>query len=516
MRGIDRQGVESQRFLLERGKAMLKSTKATLISAIGLSLLLAAILTVSSLWATPVHAAWSCRLGYHLQNLFDKCGTVDNDLLAIIQTLSPTVVRFPAGAGANYYRYEPTRNRLYRPDTRQLIYLPEVVRTLTALNADVIFVANIYSSLNTAEVTDLMGYLLHNGVKIVGVELGNELYSNSYTQMNGDVEIYIAAAKSYATAIKALWPTMKIAVPAAPIGVLRKTAQNSLSPPYEKYIQWMKRLALEDWYDAYAPHLYMGFVACGTTEIGFDCLITQINDYSDNVLMNLFHEYEYLYGASREIWITEWNLYNAGDAGNTIAQAIYVPRFVLSMNALNEAEFGGRIKYLIFHQLANCSKEGGTREVNSIAHRLPGEEAVDVGTDYIKLTPYYSFLFLGQLSGAETAWDDSLTDMQLTEGTGLKYHTFKDGYHVYLYIINDSPIDYTVKSLAISGTTIGRTHLARYQRLYGEGLGDSRGYVVSLKSFANSLATYTETAFSPIENYIIPHYSVGLVTIDLP
>jgi hypothetical protein len=244
--------------------------------------------------------------------------------------------------------------------------------------------------------------------------------------------------------------------------------------------------------------------------------MTQINDYSDNVLINLLHEYEYLYGASKEIWITEWDLYSAGDAGNTIAQAIYVPRFVLTMNRLNEKEFGGRIKYLIFHQLANCSEGGGTRQENSIAHRLPGEEAVDVGTDYIKLTPYYSFLFLAQLCGGETVWDDSLTDMQLNEGTGLKYHTFKDGYHIYLYIINDSPTDYTVKSLAISGTTIGRTHQARYQRLYGEGLDYSRGYVMSLKSFANSLATYTETASSPIENYIIPHYSVGLMTIDLP
>ncbi len=129
-------------------------------------------------------------------------------------------------------------------------------------------------------------------------ELGNELYMAAYRDVFPTVADYVSAAKAHANAVRAADPTARVAVPAAPY--------RFPGPEHPADQAWNQALATETFYDAVAMHLYVGVPDPSTPP-------TDARDYLlwaaapggaiDHRIDALVADY----GASRPIWLTEWN-----------------------------------------------------------------------------------------------------------------------------------------------------------------------------------------------------------------
>ena len=444
--------------------------------------------------------AWtSCRM------------SISDDFLALTADLNLGLLRFPGG-GANYLVYQAAQNRLYDVRDGSTIDLGEVVRVLTQLDTSVLLTANPWTG-TKEEAVSLLTYLIDQGVKVVGVELGNEAYST--TLWGSDPAAYVSVATQFAAAIRAVHPTMPLAAVAAPYTATRKTPHNMVTPVWPPFRAFNRTVGAAGFYDAVVLHTYPGVNSCDslpTIEDRIQCVNESFRNYYDQdfpLLLSLIQSY---HGPGTDIWITEWNMNEGQDYCNTMAHAFHVTRVLMKLAELNSngGPLTGHLRFVTHQKLGVCSNVANGRQSSLIAGKRSDEMNIDPENDYLRLTPYYPFLFLVGMDGKGFSYNRAVTSIVTYPSTQIDYWTFMDGEKAYLLILNDTGSDLLIQNVSMAETDV-TNRMMRYQVLSGETLYSSRGYRLGLTPY--DLATYSDltTGISAI-----PRYGVGLITIQLP
>ena len=316
-------------------------------------------------------------LGMNTNTVFIFFDINDTTFLNRVKKINPKVLRFPGGYG-NFYHIEgsgygfklneadrsnngnlPKRIRgLNRIISQQKVtgnYIDEFIQLTQELNAKVIIDANIITAPST-EIIQIIQKLKENNINILGIELGNELYNTSFSNII-EGEKYVKIAKQFSEDIKSKFPNLKIGVIAAPLN--RKLRRHSI---------WNDLLIKEDFYDAIIIHSYAKVIK-GIDEAGQ--MIKEVSEsvdkkrtfeiYRDRILKflkisygNEIAAYNSLFN-NKPIWLTEWNLQMSRTTGNTMFQSLFVSSFLLELASNKQLK---NINLSIYHNLAGRDVSG--------------------------------------------------------------------------------------------------------------------------------------------------------------
>ncbi|MEM9023145.1 MAG: hypothetical protein AAGB22_05360, partial [Bacteroidota bacterium] len=337
------------------------------------------------------------------------------DLDRYLADLRPQVLRFPGGTIANFYHPDETgygfrdadqvavegsnvyKNIHRSSEKKGKITISENYRvafanTAKSVGAEVLYVANLLNG-TLDETMATLDFFAQQGVTVAGVELGNEYYLRAYNRVFPDVGPYITTARSFAKAIRAKYPRMKIGVVAAPAA---EEAGKKVSAKRMAFFKdWNDRLARETFYDAYITHLYAVAGKCEKDQDPgqvFPCAAERFSHYTNHQLAKVINSYRSVYGTQRKVWITEWNLKNAFKLyGNTFLQAQYTADMVFNFIDINQA-LNGTIEYATYHNL--CS---GSYGFALITPTRAQDRANAEGSNYMRRASYYAMLYLNRI-----------------------------------------------------------------------------------------------------------------------
>lgn len=354
------------------------------------------ILVTTETGLTPTGKKISPQLfGFNTENLYFHYKG-ESSAQELIKALGPKVLRFPGGTPANVYHIDgpgygyskqdadriekgsgPYKNaqkcvRLdgenNRSKSQQQNYAEDFATLLKANNAQVLLVANLIGS--SEDVLDMVRFFEDEGVEIAGVELGNEFYFTEYRDVFPTVRDYIAKAKETSALIREEFPSIPLAVTAAPndgmkrLGMRQKLMSSS----------WNEALNEEDFYDAVVIHMYSKKRSCDDqSEIGrFDCYLDHNTTYvSQNVGTSLERISQTFSG--RPIWLTEWNLKDVFNGlGNTFLQSIYYVDYSMALintDAVQMATYHNLLNGGEGHNIIGKNKNRPTTQAPSHAPR---------------------------------------------------------------------------------------------------------------------------------------------------
>lgn len=188
------------------------------------------------------------------------------------------------------------------------------------------------------------------GIEIVGIELGNEMYLQTFQCLKyHNVKTYIDTAKMYTTNLRNDFPSIKIGIVAAPSKII------GINPKrLEYYNTWNEAIKKETFYDAYIVHHYMkdkscdcenGFSTKDSLKSNMDCHQVSLN----NELKTWFGDsgivaYKKLF-PDKKMWLTEWSSTNVFKCyGNTQASNLFYAAY---QNEL--VKYGDHIEFATFH-----------------------------------------------------------------------------------------------------------------------------------------------------------------------
>lgn len=175
--------------------------------------------------------------GFRTSLAFIFFDTQDSLFLKDVHKISPNILSFPGGFGNFYhlngsgyglkiseieeYQKNDKRNKnavflnnLTVKKNHKKNYIYDFIKLVKATGSSVIYDANIISS-TPQEVLKIVKLLLDHDVRLLGVELGGELYDMSYMHFM-NVDKYISLAKLYSDSIRKNYKDLLISVVAAP------------------------------------------------------------------------------------------------------------------------------------------------------------------------------------------------------------------------------------------------------------------------------------------------------------
>ena len=339
-----------------------------------LSTILFVLLTINSVSQNKVNPN---LFGFRTSLAFIFFDTKDSVFLKDIEVISPNVLSFPGGfgnffhlEGAGYglkieeikeYQKNDKRNanavflnNLTNYQNHNENYIYDFIRLVKATGSSVIYDANIISS-TPQEVLKIIKLLLDHEIRLLGVELGGELYGMSYMHFM-DIDKYISLSKRYCNYIRENYKDLTIAVVAAP--------NNRGS---RRLADWNSKLAQENFYDAIIIHPYAKVVK-GRDVAGE--MLTVIPEgvgeaetyqiYKDRAIKYIIKDfkleinnYNQTYN-NKQIWVTEWNLQMSSVTGNTLLQALFVSHQLIELASLKNSN----IELATFHNLAGRTLSG--------------------------------------------------------------------------------------------------------------------------------------------------------------
>lgn len=240
-------------------------------------------------------------------------------------------VRFPGGTVGNYYDW-----KTFAPNWSLIYSLPDVpsfvkvqpkfefhIESLSPLTFDPIikgmgkegtYVVNFSHNTNDEIITG-MTKMKNNGITPKRLEFGNELYFRG-TGMTP--ETYLRRSEIIAAKAKGFWPAVKVAL----------VADRRLWRPKANNEPW--DIPNRDWYDAVVIHAYS--VAGGSVEEYVAWVTGDETDVgSRRYDFSKFIEIIKAKYPGKELWLTEWDLYQETDYQDTFAQTYYVYDFLLGM-----------------------------------------------------------------------------------------------------------------------------------------------------------------------------------------
>ncbi len=164
------------------------------------------------------------------------------------------------------------------------------INTLVAIAGDigvpVVIPADIYDS-TPQEAVDRIKAHLDAGVKVAGVELGNETYLPQYRDRISSPEEYMTMARLLRDAIKHIAPSMPCGIVMAPTASMRDPDSAGVHPKY--LTRWNEVVLRETWPDAIVLHSYVNPHRTGPS------YVDHANAVAD-VVQSL---------APRRVWLTE-------------------------------------------------------------------------------------------------------------------------------------------------------------------------------------------------------------------
>ncbi len=264
-------------------------------------------------------------------------------------------VRFPGGNIANLYdwrtgleigfrgmgekfsrnvKWSEKRAKLYGNYYKLDYFLDFLSKTKTNFS----IVLNILS-LTPKENAQMLKYIKSKGFNVRYVEIGNEIYNKPYRVLYPTAKSYIERAKSYAGAVKTIFPKAKIGLTIPPIvyryslttetDKLKKRKREKIS----KAITWYKTMHNYSFYNAIIIHLY-NVIRWNRKKTIKDFYTEAMAKSNEKLLDRTFMALK-SYFPNKEVWVTEWNsglkYWLREEYENTYAKALYAADFIRKM-----------------------------------------------------------------------------------------------------------------------------------------------------------------------------------------
>ncbi len=434
----------------------------------------------------------------------------------------PNVVGNPA----NYIAYEQTL-----PAGRNFIL--DFIEDVKADNARAMLVANVVYG-TPAEVVAQIALLKQNSVQIAGVELGNETNADDIG-FNGDAQTYLAKARTFATAIKAVYPDVKIGLVSAPHRV-------NGSPAFIENDLWNSSIANAlssdpQLYNAYIFHSYPQ-VKCDfhpTRESVFSCanmytglmknksstaeIKTETGINIGFPTMRESFEYYKQKFPGKKMWITEWNLSHwtgpayqgSGYYGNSIFSTLFT---ALYRNELNKwaIENPGIIDYAIEHNATGFSAYGLVNEISS------GENPsiAILGSNYVKRALYHEWAISKPIYGRSLK--KVSVNANTTEAVDVYTYLDQTANNLFIYYVNRSGKTASFPTLTYNGDPVSMNGtLARYYQMSANTLTGAIGNG-GAGDFVYTTSDQISVAQGNIPSpalHVIPPYAYGYISVSL-
>lgn len=451
-----------------------------------------------------------------------RMADINNDIALYGSHQVPNVV----GSPANYIAYEQTL-----PAGRNFIF--DFIEDVKADSARAMLVANVVYG-TPAEVLAQIALLKQNNVVIAGVELGNETNADNIG-FNGDAQAYLAKARTFATAIKATHPDVKIAIVAAPHRPVGSAA-------FTKNDLWNTSIANAlttdpSLYNAYIFHSYPQ-VKCDskiTQELIFSCAnqyagfmknknsaLEVKNETGINIGFPTIRE-SFVYFQQkfpgRKMWITEWNLSHwtgqtyedSGYYGNSMFNAIFT---ALYRNELNRfaTENPGMIDYAIEHNATGFSAYGLINQISSNEN----PSFAMTGSKYVKRALYHEWMISRSIYSRNLKRVS--VSAQTTEPVDVYTYLDQTANNLFVYYANRSGKTVSFPELSYNGVPVSMNNtLARYYQMSSNtlmgsiGRGGAGEYVYDT---TDQISVAQGNIPSPAL-FVIPPYAYGYISISL-
>lgn len=281
--------------------------------------------------------------GFCTSNLFLFTEGKDTSWVQHVADLNPTVLQFPGGGEGNFYHLNEAaygyrieeinglnpsklKDRMYRWQKRiektQVThnYFEDFVRLAKRVDAKASLFINVLTG-TIDEALSLIEQTKANNIEVVGVELGGELYAQAFRAQLPSPTAYLDLIDPFYKAIKEQYPELKIGLLSAPVSNDR----------YHK--KWNETVATYP-ADACVIHLYPKLpnhlMQSGVLQE--EQAIAAIERYLSNTLKEQLDYYQNLYGDSKELWVTEWNLGVSPFFGNTLLQSALTVQMLIELN----------------------------------------------------------------------------------------------------------------------------------------------------------------------------------------
>lgn len=160
-------------------------------------------------------SALSGFLGYNAGDHAAKVGPwTDPSFNAAVAALSPSTIRFPCGTGGNYWDWQKGCETGSCPGTSTL---ENFKLTLDATNASAILVLNMLTD-TLASQMQMLEHANSLGIKIAGIEFGNEFYNQEadYVKAFPQGSDYAKAVNTWLKSIRSTYPSIPLSVVGVP------------------------------------------------------------------------------------------------------------------------------------------------------------------------------------------------------------------------------------------------------------------------------------------------------------
>ena len=342
--------------------------------------------------------------GFATSNTFTFCDVNDTSFINKVARINPQVLRFPGGAVGNFYHfgkngygfdfdeidkyYEGSfskRSRdlenLRRKNKHQHDYIDDFIALAKKTKAKAVLVANPFV-IDDEDIILMIQKLQKNNIEVVGVELGSEVYAQSFFIKGYTIDYYILFAQRCSNNISKIFPKIKTAIVAAPLGKEKGHRHNL----------WNSKLAAMNFYDAIIIHSYAK-VTKGKDQYGqmlseetegknkseaFDIYKNRAIDYFQREYPSEVQEYFSIY--KKPIWVTEWNLQMSQTTGNTLLQSLFVAQYLLELMSKPKLS---AIKLTTYHNL------GGRTLSAEIFRKIKGKMEIH--------STYYPMMMIGKI-----------------------------------------------------------------------------------------------------------------------
>lgn len=329
-----------------------------------------------------------------------------DEYIEAVKDIKINTLRFPGGTNSQYYHPYGTGYGIIRDEVvgKASIAIANLFETDKKEKENYVYhfirlaklhpEAKIILDLNLLtgfvdEALTLIDIIEDNGLKVYGVELGNELYFPVYRSYIADVYQYIGLCKIYSSVIRKTHPEIKISVCVGnmvefdvPEG-RKVTGSNT----------WNNILAKEDFYDAISIHTYIGKEdgnnSCdtvGNIDKRFDCYKNLLSPVKNNPCGVIVGEAQKLFG-NKPIWLSEWN---SGKPGLSMTNTVLHGMFVLEM-LINMSE--NRIELSHFHNISSVGPAYGSLFRNNRSANLLDTEII------VRSTAHFAFKFFSETKG---------------------------------------------------------------------------------------------------------------------
>ena len=465
--------------------------------------------------------------GFSAENLFAEIkNTEDTTFVNQLKKINPTVLRWPGGMLSNFYHssdngYGLKKNEIagiYLQYAQQLetqgifaaqlklnhSYSQDFLRLAQKLKAKVLITANILTG-TPEELLDQLNFFNDNNIEVVGVELGDEMYLNTYRAVFPYPGSYISKAETFVTAVKKYFPKIKIGACAAPNPRL-SDLDGTAAGEFVYFKAWNDALTKSDFYDAIIIHSYTPVQILKNQPVDSvfqRAVIESKKTFSKSGVMVQSLDYYKGIFPKKKMWITEWNLAIRSTNSyflNTLYQSLYIGsylNFINNFNRINKYP----VEIAVFQSLATGGMYNHFGVIDIKSEKEKAKSAV------VKRTAWYAFKNLDKLySGKYFLHNSICSDSKLDVFT---YHDTTSN-TLLLSWMNYSGKEFKIDSLMHQQINYSNSE-ASFESIIGN-LTDSYGWTrFSRNSYNTPPIDKTET--KKLSEWVFPPYGMGTIRI---